>query len=89
MVPLDWILACSIGLRWLASEYNVIQVKVTRVGTVALPKAEGPALYLPTRKAVLIDGYLLYIILKVAVCFLDQYSVIKYAFLFIMSNIDH
>ena len=40
----------------------------------------GPVRYLPTRKAVLINDCSLYIILKVAVCFLDQYSMIKYAF---------
>ena len=63
--------------------------KVTRLGTVIRPKAEGPALYLPTRKAVLINDCLLYIIFKVTVCFLDQCSMIKFAFLLIISNIDH
>ena len=52
-------------------------------------QSRGPVLYLPTRKAVLINGYLLYIIVKVIACFLDQYSMIKYAFLFIISKIDH
>ena len=49
----------------------------------------GPARYLPTRKAVLINDYSLYIILKVIVCFLYQYSMVKYAFLFIIFNINH
>ena len=35
----------------------------------------GQALHLPTRKAVLINDYLLHIILKIIVCFLDQYSI--------------
>ena len=38
---------------------------------------------IPTKNAVLINDHLLYVILKVTVYFLDQYSMIKYAFLFI------
>ena len=49
----------------------------------------GPARYLPTRKTVLINDYSLYIILRVIVCFFDQYSMIKYAFFFIISSINH
>ena len=38
---------------------------------------------IPTKNAVLINDHSLYVILKVIVYFLDQYSIIKYAFLFI------
>ena len=38
-------------------------------------------------EAILINDYLLYIFLKVIVCFLDQYSMIKYAFLFNFANL--
>ena len=47
----------------------------------------GSAQYLPTNKAVLINDYSFHIILKVIVYFLDQYSMIKYALLFIISII--
>ena len=36
-----------------------------------------------------INNYSLYIMLEAIVCFLDQYSMIKYAFLFIISYINH
>ena len=46
-----------------------------------------PAWYLPTRKTVI--RYSIYIILKVILCFLDQYSMIKYAFFVHYININH
>ena len=56
-------------------------LKVTGLGKVALPKtSREPAQYLLKRKVILINVYSLYIILKVTVCFLDQYSMIKCAF---------
>ena len=63
--------------------------KVTQVGTVALRKTEGQLCIYQQGKPFWLMIILLYIILKVIVCFLDQYSMIKYAFLFIISNTDH
>ena len=42
-----------------------------------------PAQYLPTR-----NDCSLYIIFKVVVCLGDQYSMVKYAFMFIISNLS-
>ena len=57
--------------------FEMLQGNSTRHTGASQPR--GPALYLPTRKTVLINDYRLYIILKVIVCFLDQYNMIKYA----------
>ena len=61
---------------------SAYRVKVTRHGTVALPKTQRQlCIY---QQAVLINDFFLYIILRVIVCSLDQYSVIKYPFVFIL-----
>ena len=53
-------------------------------------KVTGPDRSVFTNKESRFDQWLLlYIIMKEVVCFLDQYSMMKYDFLFIISNINH
>ena len=50
---------------------------------------KGPAQYLPTSKFVFMNNYSLDIISKVIVLFLDHYSMMKFDFVFVISNINN